>query len=78
MDDKDFNKDKWDEIQETIMICGALGLWAGFEILCFFNSEYAGSNHTAGTRIALVTIVTNLFTFKFTKSQSGGGRNGVK
>ena len=78
MDGKDFNKEKWDEIQETIMIVGALALWAGFEILCFFNNEYANSDHTSVTRIALVTIVTNLFTFKFTKSQSGGVRNATK
>ena len=66
----------WDELQETIMIVGALGLWAGFEVLCFFNEGYASSPHTDTTRLALITIATNLFTFKFTKSsssvQSGG------
>ena len=79
MDNKEFNKEKWDEIQETIMIVGALGLWAGFEVLCFLNESYAAATHTSTTRLALITIATNLFTFKFTKSQLGGVlRNGAK
>ena len=72
------DKEQWDELQETIMIAGALILWGGFEVLCFLNHDFSAAPHTTGTRMALVTIVTNLFTFKFTKSQSGGGRNGVK
>ena len=62
------NKETWDEIQETIMVVGALVLWAGFEYLCFTNEKYSIAPHTDTTRLALITIVTNLFTFKFTKS----------
>jgi len=66
-------KELFDEIQETIMIVGALVLWGGFEYLAFKHPNL--QNETV-TRTALITIVTNLFTFKFTKSQSpprGGG-----
>lgn len=64
----------FDEIQETIMIVGALSLWGGFEFLCLTNSEVAGSVNVGITRTALITIVTNLFTFKFTKSLPRGGQ----
>ena len=72
----------FDEIQETIMIVGALVLWGGFEYLCLVNAEAAGAVHIGVTRTALITIVTNLFTFKFTKSQPStrtggtGAKNG--
>ena len=73
-EDKQFNEDKrnpinWDEIQETIMIVGALALWGAFEFLCFLDPEYASANHTNTTRLVLTNIVNGLFTFKFTKSQ---------
>ena len=64
----------FDEIQETIMILGALILWGGFEYLCLTKSEIASSGNIAVTRTALITIVTNLFTFKFTKSLPRGGQ----
>ena len=62
-------KETWDEIQETIMIIGALSLWGGFEYLCYLNSEYAAASHTHTTRLVITNIVNALFTFKFTKSQ---------
>ena len=61
-------KEFFDEIQETIMIVGALVLWGGFEYICLTKPEVANSVNIAVTRTALITIVTNLFTFKFTKS----------
>lgn len=69
-------KDQWDEFQETMMIAAALILYGGFEIMCFLSSAYADAPHTNSTRMALVTIVTNLFTFKFTKSLPSGGNGG--
>ena len=72
-----WDKDTWDEFQETIMIASALLLYGGFELLCFFNTEYAAAQHTNQTRTALITIVSNLFTFKFTKSAPQRGyKNG--
>lgn len=65
-------KDLFDEIQETIMIVGALVMWMGFEYLSFKNPNL---QHETVTRTALITIVTNLFTFKFTKSSAK--HNGV-
>ena len=62
-------KENWDELQETLMICGALFLWGAFEFLCYMNSEYAAANHTNTTRLVITNIVNGLFTFKFTKSQ---------
>ena len=67
-----WDKESWDEFQETMMIASALILYGGFELLCFFNSDYAGLQHTNQTRTALITIVSNLFTFKFTKSLPRG------
>ena len=78
--DEKMNDEKFqliDEIQETIMIVGALVLWGGFEYLCFLHPEVSEMPHASTTRTALITIVTNLFTFKFTKSLPGR-RNGVK
>lgn len=68
----------WDELQETIMIVGALALWAAFEFLCYTNSDYAEANHTNTTRLVITNIVNALFTFKFTKSQvrRNGDSNG--
>ena len=71
-----WDKETWDEFQETFMIAAALILYGGFEVMCFLSNEYAGATHTNATRMALVTIVTNLFTFKFTKSLPQR-RNGV-
>ena len=64
----------FDEIQETIMVIGALVLWGGFEYLCLTKPEIANSANIAVTRTALITIITNLFTFKFTKSLPRGGQ----
>lgn len=64
----------WDELQETIMIAGALILWGGFEYLVLTGKVTEGSNPSiAITRTALIGIVTNLFTYKFTKSRPRGG-----
>ena len=71
-----WDKATWDEFQETMMIGAALVLYAGFELLCFFNSDYAGLQHTNVTRTGLLTIITNLFTYKFTKSIPRKGSNG--
>ena len=65
--------EKWrtifDEIQETIMICGALFLWGMFEYLVLTGKVPAGNEASVSiTRTALIGIVTNLFTYKFTKS----------
>ena len=60
------------------MIAGALGLWGGFEVLCFMNETFAGQPHVNTTRTALITICTNLFTFRFTKSQTSAGAGGGK
>ena len=70
------SKETWEEIQETIMIVGALFLWGSFEYLCFTNPEYASANHTNTTRLVLTNIVNGLFTFKFTKSQIRNGKGG--
>ena len=64
----------FDEIQETIMIVGALALWGGFEYFALTKPEIGNANTIAVTRTALITIVTNLFTFKFTKSLPRGGQ----
>ena len=71
--------DKWrtifDEIQETIMIVGALFLWGMFEYLVLTNKiAPENSSSVAITRTALIGIVTNLFTYKFTKSQPPRGQ----
>ena len=66
-------KEFWDELQETIMIVGALVMWMGFEYLSF---KQPNLQHETVTRTALITIVTNLFTFKFTKSTSRNGNGG--
>ena len=68
----------WDNIQDTIMIAGALGLWGGFEVLCFMNESFAALGHVNTTRTALITICTNLFTFRFTKSQTSASTGGGK
>ena len=63
---KNLKKETWHKIQETILIVGALVLWGGFELMCYFNAEYAGASNTTVVRMALIMIVTNLFTIKFT------------
>ena len=68
IEQKSTNPVLWDEIQETIMIVGALAMWILFEYFCFLSEGFAGQPHVPVTRTALITIVTNLFTFKFTKS----------
>ena len=65
----------WDEIQETILTIGGLLLWGGFEVLCFKNPEFAAAPHTQATRIALITICTNMFTYRFTKSLPRGAKH---
>lgn len=72
------SKEIWEEIQETLMIAGALFLWGAFEYLCFKNPEYASANHTNTTRLVLTNIVNGLFTFKFTKSHIRGGNGNGK
>ena len=62
-------KELFDEVQETIMIVGAIGMWMFFEYFCFKNVEYGQTQNATVTRTSLITIITNLFTFKFTKSQ---------
>lgn len=65
----------FDEIQETIMIVGALVLWGGFEYLVLTNKiDSTAQTHIGITRTALISIVSNLFTFKFTKSLPRGGQ----
>lgn len=59
-----------DELQETVMIVGALVLWGLFE---FYLQD---STHATVTRTAIITIVTNIFTYKFTKSSPRGGNGG--
>lgn len=63
----------FDEVQDTLMIAGAMGMWAAFEFYSIANPEM---QHETTTRTALITITTNLFTFRFTKSsaakQNGG------
>ena len=57
------------------MILGALILWGGFEYLVMTNKVEPSALPNIGiTRTALITIVTNLFTFKFTKSLPPGGK----
>ena len=70
-----WEKEQWDEFQETLLMCAALVLYGGFEILCFLNTAYAQEPHTATTRTSLFVIVSNLFTYKFTKSLP---KNGVQ
>lgn len=71
-----WDKETWDEFQETLLMGAALILYAGFELLCFFNEKYAALQHTNVTRTGLLTIITNLFTYKFTKSIPRTGKNG--
>lgn len=61
-------KELFDEIQETILIVGALAIWILFEYLCYKSDAFASASHAGITRTAIITIVTNVFTFKFTKS----------
>lgn len=68
-------KELFDEVQETIMIIGALVLWGVFEYICLTNQAVSTAENIGITRQALITIVTNLFTYKFTKSLPKGGRN---
>ena len=68
-------KEIFDEIQETIMIVGALVLWGVFEYICLTNQAVSNAANIGLTRQALITIVTNLFTFKFTKSLPSRGGN---
>lgn len=56
------------------MILGALILWGGFEYIALTKPEIGNADTIAVTRTALITIVTNLFTFKFTKSLPPGGK----
>lgn len=70
-----WDKEQWDELQETIMIAAALILYGGFEYMCFLNQAYATAPHTNATRLVLTNIVNSLFTFKFTKNQIRNGAN---
>lgn len=62
-----------DEVQDTIMIAGVLFLWGMFEYMALTRPDLS---HETITRTALITIVTNLFTFRFTKSsvKNNGGQ----
>ena len=67
--DKVTFREWFDEIQETLMIIGALALWGGFEYLVLTGKVTANNDSSVSiTRTALISIVTNLFTYKFTKS----------
>ena len=68
-------KGLFDEIQETLMIVGALVLWGVFEYICLTNQAVSNAENIGITRQALITIVTNLFTFKFTKSLPSRGEH---
>lgn len=68
----------WDEIQQTILLVFSFVLWAAFEYMCFSNAEYASAPYTAGIRIVLINLVTNLFTYIYTKSLPPDSKNGGK
>ena len=77
MDDKGFNKEKWDEMQETLMIGGALLLWLLHTAAIVLVSDFADHDASRVTGRFIDSIILMLFTFKFTKSQPGG-RNATK
>ena len=78
MDGKDFNKEKWDEYQQIFLLVASFVFWGGFEVMCYNKMEYANAAFTAGIRIVLINLVTNLFTYIYTKSKSGGEQNDTK
>ena len=62
------SKETWDEIQQTILLVFSFALWAAFEYMCYRTPQYATASYTAGIRIVLINLVTNLFTYIYTKS----------
>lgn len=69
-------KETWDEIQQTILLVLAFGMWIAFEYWCYTNTEYSASTHTSTVRLVLTNIVTGLFAYIYTKSGKNGGSNG--
>ena len=68
-----WSKETFDEIQQLFYLVAAFGMWIMFEYWCFTNKEYAAATHTNGVRIVLINIVTNMFTYIYTKSRIKGG-----
>ena len=78
MENKEFHKEKWDEYQQIFLLVTSFVFWGGFEVMCYLKMEYANASFTPGIRIVLINLVTNLFTFIYTKSKSSGEQNGAK
>ena len=66
----------WDEAQQTILLIFSFAFWGAFEFMCYTNPQYASAPYTAGIRIVLINLVTNLFTYIYTKSQPSA-KNGA-
>lgn len=71
-------KEIFDEIQELILIVGALGIWVAFEYFCFKSEAFGSGSQAGATRTAIITIVTNVFTYIFTKSRPKGETKGER
>jgi len=67
-------KETWDEIQQTILLCFAFGMWFIFEYWGYKNAAFAALSHTPAVRLVLTNIVTGLFAYIYTKSQLGGDK----
>jgi len=46
-------KETWDEIQQTILLCFAFGMWFIFEYWCYKNAAFAALSHTPAVRLVL-------------------------
>jgi len=67
-----------DELDSTLLIIGALGMWALHGAAMAFNSEFAQSAFGADMGSFIEDIVMMVFVYKFTKSipsKKGGGNN---
>ena len=66
-------KESWDELQQLVLISGAILMWGGFEILCFLNPEYAATPDSTAKRHFIEKVVLMIVTYVFTRSFPGGG-----
>ena len=64
----------WDEAKQTLLLVFSFAFWGLFEFWCYKNADYAALPHTGAVRLVLTNIVTGLFTYIYTKSQSKNGK----
>lgn len=70
------SKQTWDELQQTLLLILAFGMWIVFEYWCYTKPEFSSASHTTAVRLVLTNIVTGLFAYIYTKSRPGGTPNG--